>query len=159
MTTGKPGNIANLQKATAARTAAAGTRAEAALDQMIRTAQPITFRGLATTARVSLHFLYRNAELRQRIEQLRSQQQTSLHGARSPATRPDGRHGNVVATLTGQLAELQRRHREETAGLRQALESAHGENQLLRRRLGAGSRPVARESAGQPDQPEMSNDH
>jgi hypothetical protein len=91
MTTGKPGNIANLRKATAARTAAAGTRAEAALDQMIRAAQPVTFRGLATTARVSLHFLYGNAELRQRIEQLRSQQQTSLHSPRSPRTRPDSR--------------------------------------------------------------------
>jgi hypothetical protein len=158
MTAGKPGNIANLQKAAAARTTAADARAEAALDQMIRTAQPVTFRGLAATARVSLHFLYRHAGLRQRIEQLRSQQQTSLDDPRSP-TRPDGQHGNVVATLTGQLTELKRRHREETAGLRQALEAAQGENLLLRRRLSAGSRPGTRECAGHPDQPETSNDH
>jgi hypothetical protein len=43
-----------------------------------------------------------------------------------------------VRTLTAQLSDLKRRHREETAVLRQALEQAHGENLLLRRRLAAG---------------------
>jgi hypothetical protein len=37
--------------------------------------------------------------------------------------------------LSAQLTDLKRRHREETAALRQALEQAHGENLLLRRRL------------------------
>jgi hypothetical protein len=44
-----------------------------------------------------------------------------------------------VRTLTAQLADLKRRHREETAALRQALEQAHGENLALRRRLAAGT--------------------
>jgi hypothetical protein len=39
-----------------------------------------------------------------------------------------------VRTLTAQLADLKRRHREETQQLRQALETAHGENLELRRR-------------------------
>jgi hypothetical protein len=47
----------------------------------------------------------------------------------------------VVRTLTAQLAELKRRHREEISTLRQALEAAHGENLDLRRRL--GREPVA----------------
>jgi hypothetical protein len=42
----------------------------------------------------------------------------------------------VVLTLTAQLAELRRRHRDEVDTLKQALETAHGENLELRRRLG-----------------------
>jgi hypothetical protein len=47
----------------------------------------------------------------------------------------------VVRTLTAQLAELTRRHRDEVqalkAALKAALEAAHGENLELRRRLGS----------------------
>jgi hypothetical protein len=133
MTTNRPGNLANLQKAAAARTAATTARAEAALDHMLRTGQPITFRGLAAAAPVSLDFLYRNPAIRQRIEHLRAQQQTrpAQHRDKGPE-----QPGNVVAALTGQLTQLKRRHREELAELRRALEAAHGENLLLRRRLG-----------------------
>ncbi len=133
MTAGRPGNLANLQKAAAARTAAATARAEAALDHMLRTGQPITFRGLAAAAPASLDFLYRNPAIRQRIEQLRAQQQT--RPAQHRDTDPD-QPSNVIATLTGQLTQLKRSHREQVAELRHALEAAHGENLLLRRRLG-----------------------
>ena len=44
------GNLANLQKATAARTAAATARAEAALTATIKAGEPVTFRGLAARA-------------------------------------------------------------------------------------------------------------
>lgn len=133
MTASRPGNLANLQKAATARTAAAITRAEAALDRMLRTGQPITFRGLAAAAPVSLDFLYRTPAIRQRIEQLRAQQQTR------PAQRRDidpDQPSNVIAALTGQLTQLKRRHREQITELQHALEAAHGENLLLRRRLG-----------------------
>jgi hypothetical protein len=43
----------------------------------------------------------------------------------------------VVRTLTAQLAELKRRHRDEVQALKTALEAAHGENLELRRRLGS----------------------
>jgi hypothetical protein len=133
VTVSKPGSPANLQKATAARTAATVARAEAALDRMLRTGQPITFRGLAAAAPVSLDFLYRTPALRQRIEQLRAQQQ-----ARPAQPRDDvspGQPGNVIAALTGQLTQLKRRHREEVTELQQALQAALGENLILRRRL------------------------
>ena len=48
----------------------------------------------------------------------------------------------MIRTLTAQLADLKRRHRDETTALRQALEPAHGENLLLRRRLAAGRDPA-----------------
>jgi hypothetical protein len=44
------GNPDNLRQAAARKSAAAQTRAEAALREMIRSHQPITFRGLAHTA-------------------------------------------------------------------------------------------------------------
>jgi Family of unknown function (DUF6262) len=135
MTASRPGNPANLQKAAAARTAAAAARAEAALDHMLRTGQHVTFRGLAAAAPVSLDFLYRTPAIRQRVEQLRAQQQATAASARKPGTRPD-QPGNVIAALTGELTQLKRQHREEIAGLQHALQTAHGENLTLRRRLG-----------------------
>jgi hypothetical protein len=134
-----PGNTANLRKAAAARTAAATVRAENTLVAMIKAGEPVTFRGLAARAGVSLDFLYRNAGIRARIEHHR----TARPGRQEPAsggTPAQDHASSVVRTLTAQLAELKRRHREETTALRQALEQAHGENLLLRRRLTAGDR-------------------
>jgi hypothetical protein len=53
----------------------------------------------------------------------------------------------VVRTLTAQMAELKRRHREEIQTLKAALEAAHGENLKLRRRL--GERQPAAEQPGE----------
>ena len=135
-----PGNPANLQKATAARTAAAAARAETALTAMIKAGEPVTFRGLAARAGVSLDFLYRNTAIRARIEQHRSARPRRQQPgpAALPAQDPSA---SVVRTLTAQLADLRRRHHEETTALRQALEQAHGENLLLRRRLAARHNP------------------
>jgi outer membrane murein-binding lipoprotein Lpp len=128
------GNPDNLRRAAARKSAAAKTRAEEGLRDMIRRGQPITFRGLAQTAGVSLDFLYRTPEIRRRVEQLRAQQQTSPP---APTERADpDQPSSVVRTLTTQLAELKRLHRDEVHALRQALEAAHGENLELRRRLG-----------------------
>ncbi len=128
-----PGNTANLRKAAAARTAAVAARAESALVAMIKAGEPVTFRSLAAKSGVSLDFLYRNDGIRQRVEYHRS----ARPGPGEPAgTQPGQDHpSSVVRTLTVQLADLKRRHREETATLRQALEQAHGENLALRRRL------------------------
>ena len=150
MTIQRPGNLENLKAAAAARTAATVTRADAGLREMLRTGQPVTFRGLARHAGVSLDFLYSNTALRQRIQQLRDQQRTQPGSTASRGdTTGDDRSGvaspettsSVVATLTAQLTDLKRRHREETAQLRRELEAAHGENLLLRRRLAAGHDP------------------
>jgi Family of unknown function (DUF6262) len=133
-----PGNTANLQKATAARTAAATARAENALVAMIKEGEPVTFRGLSARAGVSLDFLYRNAGIRARIEHHR----VNRPARPEPAGSPGEEHASsIVRTLTAQLADIKRRHREETAALRQALEKAHGENLILRRRLAAGQGP------------------
>lgn len=156
MTIQRPGNLENLKAAAAARTAATVTRADAGLREMLRTGQPVTFRGLARHAGISLDFLYSNTALRQRIQQLRDQQRTQPGSTASRGdTTGDDRPGvaspettsSVVATLTAQLTDLKRRHREETARLRRELEAAHGENLLLRRRLAPGPGPGPRETS------------
>lgn len=150
MTAGKPGNLANLKAAGAARTAAATARAETALRQMTRNGDTITFRGLAARAGVSLDFLYRNAALRDRVALLRARQQTQPAAARAAPAQPGT---SVVATLTAQLADVKRRYHEENTELRRALEAAHGENLLLRRRLGQQPEDpcsVAGDQAGSP---------
>ena len=156
MTIERPGNLENLKAAAAARTAATAARADAGLREMLRTGQPVTFRGLARHAGVSLDFLYSSSALRQRIQQLRDQQRTQPGGAASsrdtPGDDPAGVAGpqttsSVAATLTAQLTDLKRRHREEITRLRRELEAAHGENLLLRRRLTAGHNPGPRETS------------
>jgi hypothetical protein len=128
------GNPDNLRRAAVAKSAAAQARAENGLRQMRRRGDPITFRSLAQTAGVSLDFLYTTPEIRTQVEQLRARQQAKP-AARAPAPSPD-QPSSVIRTLTIQLTELKRRHREEIDTLRQALEAAHGENLELRRRLG-----------------------
>ncbi len=133
------GSPDNLRRAAAAKTAAAAARAEQGIRGIVRRGEPVTFRGLAQSAGVSLDFLYRNTEIRQRVEHLRNQQRRT---SPVPPDRADpDQPSSVVRTLTAQLAELKRRHREEVSTLRQALETAHGENLDLRRRL--GREPVA----------------
>lgn len=129
-----PGNVGNLRKAAAARTAEAAARAENALAAMIKAGEPVTFRGLAAESGVSLDFLYRNDGIRRRVEH----QRAARPRRGEPAARPEQQDqpSSIVRTLTAQLADSKRRHREETAALRQALEQAHGENLILRRQLG-----------------------
>jgi len=133
------GNPDNLRQAAARKSAAAKTRVEHGLRELIRTGQPITFRGLAQTAGVSLDFLYRTGEIRDRVEQLRSQQQATPPLPTTPGTADHP--SSVIRTLTAQLAELRRRHRDEVTTLKRALEAAHGENLELRRRLGDRATP------------------
>ena len=128
------GNPGNLRRAAVAKSAAAHARAENGLRQMRRRGDPITFRGLAQTAGVSLDFLYTTPEIRSQVEQLRARQQAKPT-ARAPAPGPD-QPSSVIRTLTTQLTELKRRQRDETDTLKQALEAAHGENLELRRRRG-----------------------
>ncbi len=128
------GNPDNLRLAAARKSTAAHARAEQGLREMLRRGEPITFRGLAATAGVSLDFLYRTSDIRRRVEQLRDQQQATSP-ARTSRVEPK-QPASIVRTLTAQLAELKRRHRDEIQALNQALQAAHGENLELRRRLG-----------------------
>jgi hypothetical protein len=138
------GNPDNLRAAAQRKSHAATQRAETALKTMIDSGEPITFRGLAKAAGVSIDFLYRSA-LRSRVEQLRADQQRTPPRRAEPRPEADplASQSNVVRTLTIQLAELKRHHRAEIARLEEALAAAQGENLHLRRQLGRQARPPA----------------
>jgi hypothetical protein len=129
------GNPENLRVAAQRKRQVATQRAETALDALVNGGEPITFRGLAKTAGVSIDFLYRSP-LRARVEQLRADQQGRLPAPRQPEPDQPPSQSNVVRALTVQLSELKRHHRAELARLEAALAAAQGENLELRRRLG-----------------------
>ena len=135
------GNPDNLRAAAARKRAQATERAEAALAELVARRQPITFRGVAKAAGVSVDFLY-NSPLRARIEQLRAT--APIARATTDAELADVGDSQVVRALAAQLRDLKRRHREEITELRTALAAAHGENLQLRRALGpAAARQAA----------------
>jgi hypothetical protein len=117
-------------------------RAETALDALISAGEPITFRGLAKTAGVSIDFLYRSP-VRARIETLRAERDSAPPAPRSVEVSATTTQSNVVRALTAQITELKQLHRAETEQLRAALAAAHGENLELRRQLGRQHRPPA----------------
>ena len=125
------GNPENLRGAAQRKRIEATERAEAAIAELVRSGQPITFRGLARTGCVSVDFLYRSP-LRPRIEALRAARRPAP--AEPTATNPG--ESPVARALSAQLREVKRRHRDELADLQQALAVAQGENLELRRRLG-----------------------
>ncbi len=140
MTQQRPGNTANLKAAAERRHQAAVARAEVGLQKLTRSGQQITFRGVAKAAGVSLEFLYNHPQLRSRIEHLRARQQATAAPSRPAADPgPAGQDSSVIRTLTAELTASKARHRAEVEQLRQALAAAHGENLLLRRRLGHAS--------------------
>ncbi|MGW5259204.1 DUF6262 family protein [Streptomyces sp. NPDC004012] len=97
---------------------------------MVKRGDPVTFTAVQREAGVSQNFLYKNAELRARIEHQRR--------THRPATRPVGSadtENNIVTALTAEVARLKKQHRQEVTELRKALEEAHGENLVLRREL------------------------
>lgn len=139
------GNPDNLRAAAQRKHQAATQRAETTLDALISTGEPITFRGLARTAGVSIDFLYRSP-LRSRVEQLRADQQATPPRRAEPQTGTDqpASQSSVVRTLTAQLADLKHHHRAEINRLETALAAAQGENLQLRRQLGRhGHAPAA----------------
>jgi hypothetical protein len=129
------GNPDNLRAAAQRKRQAATRRAETALDELIASGEPITFRGLAKAGGVSIDFLYRSP-LRASVEQHRAQQQRTPPVLAEPEVEQLPSQSNVVRTLTAQLAELKRHHHAEIARLEAALAAAQGENLELRRRLG-----------------------
>jgi hypothetical protein len=119
-----------LATAARAKSEAKAAAADQAIRRLVKKGEPVTFQSVQREAGVSHAFLYGNAELRARIERLRSQ-------ARPQPVPPAGAGGDntIIQALTSQVTHLKKQHRDETAALRAALEQAHGENLELRREL------------------------
>jgi hypothetical protein len=109
-------------------------RATSALARLSAAGASISFASVAREADVSTDFLYRQPQLRQRIQQMRTANGHQGKGVTADNNTPASASAPVRA-LSAQLKELRRRHRDEITALQQALAVAQGENLALRRRL------------------------
>ena len=119
-----------LNAAAKAKSQAKTSAAEQAIRALVKRSEPVTFQAVSREAGVSHAFLYGHQELRRRIQHLRAQAR--------PGPAPHQRTettDTVVLTLTDQIDQLKKQHRQEIQALRAALEQAHGENLDLRREL------------------------
>lgn len=123
----------HLREAARRRSLDATGRAAAAITELARTGAAINFAQVARKAGVSTDFLYRQPELRQRIQQLRTPH--TRRGEVRHDTHEQPGNSAAVRALSAQIKEVRRQHREEIDVLKQALAVAHGENLALRRRL------------------------
>ncbi|MET8339563.1 DUF6262 family protein [Streptosporangium canum] len=126
----------HLRRVASARTASVEQKARRALQRLITAQEPISFAAVARAGDVSTDFLYRHAELRTQIERQRAKHRrhSSLDAA-SDDEAGSSSTSAAVRALARKLADERRARRQEVAELRKALETAHGENLALRRRL------------------------
>ena len=108
-------------------------RATEALTALSAAGAPITFASVAREASISTDFLYRQPELRIKIQQMRTQANTprTANADETAATGPSA----PVRALSAQLKDLRRRYSTDTTALRHALAVTQGENLALRRKL------------------------
>ena len=130
MTDSRQRRVDTLRQAARRKSEAKTKAAEAAIRALVKRGEPITFQSVQREAGVSHAFLYGNADLRGRIERLRSQSRP-----KPPPPGGAGSDNTIIQALTGQITHLKKQHRDESAALRAALEQAHGENLELRREL------------------------
>lgn len=128
-----------LTAAAKAKSQAKTTAADQAIRALVKRGDPVTFQAVSREAGVSHAFLYAHPDLRRRIEHLRAQARPVISSA------PTDSADTVVLTLTSQIDQLKKQHRQELHALRAALEQAHGENLDLRREL------IRRGWTGRPD--------
>jgi hypothetical protein len=126
----------HLREAAHRRHEQATERATAAVARLSAAGAAISFASVAREAKVSTDFLYRQPQLRQRIQQMRTTNGQRVEAATTDIGTPSEASAPVRA-LSAQLKELRRRHRDEVAALQKALAVAQGENLALRRKLAA----------------------
>ncbi|MEM6403274.1 MAG: DUF6262 family protein [Cyanobacteria bacterium P01_D01_bin.116] len=119
--------IEALQDAAAQKAKESAERVDKALEKMIKQGQIITFKSVAQAANVSTAYLYKQQDLRSRIETLRDQQKQQSKPKKIPPASE-----NSKATIIYNLREENKRLRAANDGLRRANEGITGRlHQLL----------------------------
>lgn len=113
--------IEALQNSAAQKAAVTASRVDIALEKMIKQGQEINFTSVAHCAKVSTAYLYKQPEIRSRIESLRNQQKQRL-STKQPPLASD----NSKAVIIQNLREDNKRLRTEIDGLRRINEGLAG---------------------------------
>lgn len=120
MTDPRAQRIAVLAAAAKAKSEAKTHAAEQAIRALVKRGERITFQAVQREAGVSHAFLYNHPDLRRRIEHLRTKHRPTTTEPKPPAS-PES---TLVLTLTSQIAQLKKKHRQQVDALRAALEQA-----------------------------------
>ena len=112
--------IEALRSAAAQKALVTAERVDKALERMIKQGQIISFQSVATTANVSTAYLYKQSDLRNRIETLRDQQKQKPKLKQPPAS--DSSKSVIISTLREENKKL----RAEIEGLRRINEGLTG---------------------------------
>jgi hypothetical protein len=83
-----------------------------AIINMIRNQEKINFNSVSTNASVSKVFLYKNKQVRTRIETLRKQQEGSINTKYSPKSMNDNSKNVIIVSLKKRISELERENKE-----------------------------------------------
>jgi Family of unknown function (DUF6262) len=111
--------IEALQSAAAQKASESALRVDKAIEKMIKQGQIITFKSVATAANVSTAYLYKQTDLRNRIECLRDQQKQQQ---RQPTIASENSKATIISTLRSENKNL----RAEIDGLRRINEGLTG---------------------------------
>ncbi|KYC43816.1 hypothetical protein WA1_01270 [Scytonema hofmannii PCC 7110] len=112
--------IEALRSAAAQKAHVTAERVDKALERMIKPGQIISFQSVATTANVSTAYLYKQSDLRNRIETLRNQQKQKPKQSQPPASE------NSKSVIISTLREENKKLRAEIEGLRRINEGLTG---------------------------------
>lgn len=113
--------IEALQEAAAQKAKESALRVEKALERMIKQGQIISFKSVAQAANVSTAYLYKQEDLRNRIETLRDQQKQ-----RPKTKQPPPASDNSKSLIISTLREENKKLRAEIEGLRRVNEGLAG---------------------------------
>lgn len=113
--------IEALQEAAAQKAKESAERVEKALERMIKQSQVISFKSVSQAANVSTAYLYKQEDLRNRIETLRDQQKQKPK-SKQPPVASDNSKSVIISTLREENKKL----RAEIEGLRRVNEGLAG---------------------------------
>lgn len=114
--------IEALKKAAERKRQDALNRTNEAINQLIKQGKRISFPTVAEAAGVSVTYLYKYDELRNRIEHLRKQQNQSINKSTLPQTASEKSKNNIVYNLKQEINKL----RIENRSLRDQIEMVYG---------------------------------
>ena len=138
------GNPELLVKAAAAKKKDAAERLEKAIQQVLDSGETITFNAIAETAGLSVSYLYKYPEIKNRIAELRNQQKAAIGGIVNKTPKFQPATDKSKAVIISKLRQENRRLRNENEDLKKHIEVAQGKVIELRQVEAENNRLKAR---------------
>ena len=138
------GNPELLVKAAEAKKKDAAERLEKAIQRVLDRGENITFKAIAETAGLSVSYLYKYPEIKNRIAELRNQQKAAIGGIVNKTPKFQPATDKSKAVIISKLRQENRRLRNENEDLKKHIEVAQGKVIELRQVEAENNRLKAR---------------